>query len=208
MTHGKMKDTHSAMSQNEKGWTKIGEKTLNLSKDREEIAVSGAEKFSSIKIKVPEDAMVDLKNVIVEYEGGTKQNVDMSSAVSSATDESKIIELNSTDRNVKKISFAYEPRESKNSMSINNGSTSGTKGKNSSSMDNSSSSMGTSSSSMDTSSNSMGKNSNSMGNSSGTNGTMDSKSTKKGTMGTSERGTKGSKAKIEVWGLRSDTALK
>jgi hypothetical protein len=109
--------TQSSMSQDEKGWTKIGEKAVNMSKNREEIAVTGAEKFSSIKIKVPQDAKVDLKDVVVEYEGGTKQKVDMSTAVNSATGESQVIELNSSDRNVKKISFAYEPREENTSMS-------------------------------------------------------------------------------------------
>ncbi|HEY3369586.1 MAG TPA: hypothetical protein VGK10_01980 [Prolixibacteraceae bacterium] len=163
-TQDKMNKAQGVMSKNEKGWTKIGEKTVNTAKDREEITLTGAEKFSSIKIKVPEDAMVDLKDVVVEYEGGAKQNVDMGTLMNSSTGESKVIDLTSSDRNVKKVSFAYTTHEAgmepKSSTSTSKGTTSTSKGTKSS-----------------------------------------TSSTTKGTQGTS-------KAKIEVWGLKSDTALK
>ncbi|HAH24178.1 MAG TPA: hypothetical protein DCL77_10550, partial [Prolixibacteraceae bacterium] len=164
----------------EKGWTKIGEKTVNTSKGHEEITVPGSEKFSSIRIKVPEDAMVDLKDVQVEYEGGTKQKVDMTKTTTSSVGEGKVIELNSSDKNVKSISFAYEAKESTGSTST--GTMSGTKGT-------SSSTKGTTSK-----------------------GTVSSSTSKEST-GTSQSskgtmGTQNSKAKIEIWGLKSETALK
>jgi hypothetical protein len=101
------------MSQSDKGWTKIGEKTVNLSKDedQEEISISGSEKLSSIKLKVDKAAMVDLKDIEVEYEGGGKQSVDISNPMNSTTGESKVIELNSNDKSIKKVNFVYKSRE-------------------------------------------------------------------------------------------------
>lgn len=101
------------MSQSDKGWTKIGEKTVNLSKDedQEEISISGSEKLSSIKLKVDNAAMVDLKDIEVEYEGGGKQSVNISNPMNSTTGESKVIELNSNDKSIKKVNFVYKSRE-------------------------------------------------------------------------------------------------
>lgn len=98
------------MSQDDEGWTKIGEKTVNLSKDRDEVTVSGSEKFSSIKIRVSDAAMIDLKDVEVEYEGGEKQTVEMDIPINTTTGESKVIDLESSDQNVKKITFDYKKR--------------------------------------------------------------------------------------------------
>ena len=182
------------MSQNDKGWTKIGEKSVNLSKGRDEIAVKGSEKFSSIKLKVTDAAMIDVEDVQVEYEGGGKQSVDMDSPLSSTTGESKVIELNSGEKSLKKVSFVYKPRDNSSGSQ--------------SSMDSKSSS-----SSMDSkgSSSSMGSNGtmDSNGSTMDSKGTMGSKSSKH-TMGSKSSkgsmGSKSSKAKIEVWGLKADTA--
>lgn len=97
-------------SEDEEGWTKIGEKTINLSKDRDEVTVSGSEKFSSIKIKVSDAAMIDVEDVEVEYEGGEKQTVEMDTPINTSTGESKVIDLESSDQNVKKITFEYKKR--------------------------------------------------------------------------------------------------
>jgi len=171
----KTQDTYGnqSMSQDDKGWTKIGEKTVNLSKDREEIAITGAEKFSSIKIKVTDPEMVDVENVVVEFEGGSKQTIAMDDMpINSTTGESKVIELDSSDRNIKKVSFDYKANDQ---MSGSKSSTSTSKG---------------------------------------TQGSMGSERSSKGTQGTAQKSTtgtstsQGSKAKVEVWGLKSDTALK
>jgi len=97
-------------SDNEKGWTKIGEKTVDLSKNSDEISVTGSETFSSIKIKVSDAAMVDLGDLEVEFEGGSKQNIDLETPINSSTGESEVIELNSSEGKVKKISFDYKTR--------------------------------------------------------------------------------------------------
>lgn len=98
------------MSQEDEGWTKIGEKTVNLSKGHDEVTISGSEKFSSIKIKLADAAMIDLQDVEVEYEGGEKQTVEMDIPINTTTGESKVIDLESSDQNVKKITFDYKKR--------------------------------------------------------------------------------------------------
>jgi hypothetical protein len=101
------------MSGSNKGWTKVGEKTVNLSKneDHGEINISGNEKLSSIKLKVDNAAMVDLQDIEVEFEGGGKQSVDMTNPMNSSTGESQVIELKSNDKSIKKVNFVYKSRD-------------------------------------------------------------------------------------------------
>ena len=101
-------------SQDNKGWTKIGEKTVNITKDKDnaEIDIEGSEKFSSIKLRVDDADMIDLEKVEVEYEGGEKQAVNMDAPLNEKTGESKVIQLDSKERNIKKINFGYKSSES------------------------------------------------------------------------------------------------
>ena len=98
------------MSQDDKGWTKIGETTVDMSEARDEIAVSGSEKFSSIKLKVTDASMIELEDVQVEYEGGEKQKIEMDTPLNTTTGESNVIQLDSEEKNVKKITFEYKTR--------------------------------------------------------------------------------------------------
>ena len=88
------------------GWHKIGERTVDFSKDRDEILVMGADKFASIKFKVT-DAAIDLIDLEVYYETGDKQDVKVNMPIKLAG-ESRIIDLNGGERSLKKIVFVYK----------------------------------------------------------------------------------------------------
>ncbi len=88
------------------GWHKIGETTVDFSKDRDEIAVVGADRFASIKFKVT-DAPIDLQDLEVYYESGDKQDVQVRTPINSGG-ESRVIDLNGGERALKKIVFIYK----------------------------------------------------------------------------------------------------
>ncbi len=91
------------------GWHKIGETTVNFEKDRDEVLVLGADKFASIKFKVT-DAAINLMDVEVYYESGDKQVVKINMPIKLAG-ESRTIDLNGGERNLKKIVFVYKSLE-------------------------------------------------------------------------------------------------
>ena len=112
--------------------------------------------------------MVALKDVQVDYEGGSKQTINIDTPLSSSTGESKVFELNSGEKSVKKISFAYTPSDKNRDSHNTNVRSQGSK---------------------DTTA--------VLGNSQEIQGTLNS-----------SQASKSLKAKIEVWGLKSNTALK
>ncbi|MFI5219607.1 MAG: hypothetical protein ACHQNT_08965 [Bacteroidia bacterium] len=88
------------------GWHKIAETTVAFEKDRDEVAVVGADRFAGIKFKVT-DASINLMDLEVYFENGTKQDVSVASVIKSGN-ESRVIDLNSGERDIKKIVFVYK----------------------------------------------------------------------------------------------------
>ena len=88
------------------GWHRIGETTVNFQKETDEIMLFGADRFASIKFKV-EDAPIDLVSMEVFYESGDTQTVKINMPIK-LKGESRIIDLNGGERNVKKIAFVYK----------------------------------------------------------------------------------------------------
>ncbi|HEU5166969.1 MAG TPA: hypothetical protein VFU29_15570 [Chitinophagaceae bacterium] len=88
------------------GWHKIGERQVDFVKDRDEILVAGADRFSSIKFMVTE-ASIDLLTLEVYYESGDRQDIEVHSPIM-AGNESRIIDLNGGERSLKKIVFVYK----------------------------------------------------------------------------------------------------
>ena len=88
------------------GWHKIGETTVDFKKERDEIAVLGADRFSAIKFKVLDES-IDLISAEVIYESGDPQNININIHVKSP-DYSRQIDLNGTERAIKKIVFVYK----------------------------------------------------------------------------------------------------
>jgi hypothetical protein len=95
-------------------WEKIGEKTLDLTKDSDfldfdqdgDVSVRANERYTAVKFKA-KDGTVDLTNVELEYEDGTKQMVNFESPVR-AESESKVVSLNQTDKKLEKINFNFK----------------------------------------------------------------------------------------------------
>lgn len=89
-----------------KGWQKIGETTVDFSKDRDEVSIIGADRFAALIFKVDE-APIDLMEIEVYYESGDNQKIKVGYAVKSPG-QSKEIDLNGGERSIKKIVFVYK----------------------------------------------------------------------------------------------------
>lgn len=96
----------SVMINDQKGWHKIGERAVNFVKDHDEFIVIGADRFSAIKFKVTE-ASIQLIKLEVYYESGDKQNIPVNSPIIAGV-ESRVINLNGGERELKKIVFEYK----------------------------------------------------------------------------------------------------
>ena len=87
------------------GWHKIGSTTVDYQKETDEVVILGADRFASIKFKITE-APVDIESIIVSYESGDSQKISLKSKIN-APGESKVINLNGGERNLKNIVFVY-----------------------------------------------------------------------------------------------------
>jgi hypothetical protein len=96
----------AVMVSDKTGWHKIGERHVDFVRDRDEILVVGADRFSAIKFMVTE-ASIDLLALEVYYESGDRQDIEVNSPVI-AGNESRVIDLNGGERSLKKIVFVYK----------------------------------------------------------------------------------------------------
>lgn len=96
----------AVMISDKTGWHKVGERNVDLVKDRDEISVIGADRFSSIKFMVTE-ASLELLDLEVFYESGDKQDIQVRNPVMAGT-ESRVIDLNGGERSLQKIVFIYK----------------------------------------------------------------------------------------------------
>jgi len=88
------------------GWHKIGETTVDFTKESDFISVIGADRFASLQFKVTE-APINLISVEVYFESGDSQKIEINMPIKVAG-ESKLIDLNGGERNLKKIKFVYK----------------------------------------------------------------------------------------------------
>ena len=95
----------AVMLDNDPGWHKISETTVNFTKDQDEILVLGADKFKAIKFKVTDGAihMLDLK---VYYSEGDAEDIKVAMDIAEGS-MSRQIDLKGTTRELKKVVFAY-----------------------------------------------------------------------------------------------------
>ncbi len=87
-------------------WIRIGETTVNFETDRDEINVMGADKFAAIKFKVM-DVPVHLMDLQVFFDDGGKQDINVNFPIK-PKGESRIIELDGGERDLKKIVLVYK----------------------------------------------------------------------------------------------------
>jgi hypothetical protein len=94
------------VTSDKKGWHKIGETTVDFTKERDEVVVLGANRFSAIRLKVA-DAPIDMIAAEAYYESGDKQDLKCPWSIK-APGESDLINLNGGERSLKKIVLIYK----------------------------------------------------------------------------------------------------
>ncbi len=88
------------------GWHKIAETTVDFTKDRDEVKVLGADRFTALKFMVTE-APLDLQDLEVWFENGTKQDISVKAPIQVGM-ESRVIELEGGQREINRIMFIYK----------------------------------------------------------------------------------------------------
>ena len=88
------------------GWHKIGETTVSFEKERDEIFVVGANRFSAIQFKVLNEP-IDLTDLEVYYDSGDKQDIAVNMTLQPKA-ESRVIELNGGERTLKRVVLVYK----------------------------------------------------------------------------------------------------
>ncbi len=88
------------------GWHKIAETKVDFSKDRDEVTITGADRFAKVQIKVT-DAPVEFFEMEVFYESGQSQLVPIKTLIKK-NGESRIIDLNGGERNLKSVVLKYK----------------------------------------------------------------------------------------------------
>lgn len=94
------------VTSDKKGWHKIGETTVNFKTERDQVLILVANKFAAIKFKVT-DAPIHLMDLEVYYSSGDKQDIKINMPIEAAG-ESRVVDLNGGERNLKKIVFVYK----------------------------------------------------------------------------------------------------
>jgi len=90
---------------NEPGWHKIGEITASFTSQTESISVLGADAFKAIKLRVT-DAPIHISSMKVYSENGEMQDVSVASELNAGA-ETRVIDLKSSDLEIKKVVFTY-----------------------------------------------------------------------------------------------------
>jgi hypothetical protein len=88
------------------GWHKIGETTVDFKKETDEIVVIGADRFASVKIKVDKEP-INLISFDIYFDSGEKQSVTIGKEFK-APGETRVVQLNGGERNIKKVVFTYK----------------------------------------------------------------------------------------------------
>src|SRR5438105_2781236 len=88
------------IASNEPGWHKIGEISASFKLQNESIVVLGADRFSSIKLRVT-DAPINIESVQVFYESGDIQDIDVKHEMKPGA-ETRVLDLKS-DEGLRKV---------------------------------------------------------------------------------------------------------
>ena len=97
--------TPKVVISDKEGWHKIGETTVDFTKETDEILVIGANRFSSLKIKIT-DAPINLGSFDIIFDNNEKQKVAVGQEFKTPG-ESKQVSLGG-EKNVKSVVFSYK----------------------------------------------------------------------------------------------------
>ncbi len=87
-------------------WHKIADKTVGENRYRDEIEISGIDRYTAIKVIVIESDLT-LYDLELTYAGGNGQVINISTEMKEGN-ETQVYGLDSSKRDLKKITFAYE----------------------------------------------------------------------------------------------------
>jgi hypothetical protein len=104
LVNAAMAQKPAIMISNEPGWHKIGEISASFKLQSESIVVLGADRFSSIKLRVT-DAPINIERLQVYYESGDVQEIDVKNELKAGA-ETRVLDLKS-DEGLKKVAFTY-----------------------------------------------------------------------------------------------------
>lgn len=96
-----------ALAGKEHGWERLGERKVNDRVDHDEILVTSAKgDFKSLKILVRDHA-VQFRDMKVHFGNGGTQDVQLRAVIAEGG-ESRVIDINGSDRVIRKVSFVYD----------------------------------------------------------------------------------------------------
>ena len=96
----------AAPAASQSGWTRLGQREVNDSVERDTIRARGSTQFRQVMICV-EQAPVRFYELVVRYRNGATQNVRIRSLVR-ASDCSRNIDLRGRNRDIEAVDFTYE----------------------------------------------------------------------------------------------------
>jgi len=99
-------DNRTVVVSDRTDWHKIGETTVNFDTDRDEVTVTGADKFAALKFKVT-DVPIHLMSMEAYFDDGDKQDISVNFPIK-PKGESRVIELDGGERDLKKVIFVYK----------------------------------------------------------------------------------------------------
>ncbi|HLO58975.1 MAG TPA: hypothetical protein VK179_09555 [Bacteroidales bacterium] len=103
---GAQQKDHKVVTSDKTDWYKLGETTVSFNTDRDEISVSGADKFGALKFKVM-DVPIHLMSLEAYFDDGGKQDINVNFPIK-PQGESRVIEIKGGERDLKKVVFVYK----------------------------------------------------------------------------------------------------
>ncbi len=99
----------SYVSVKAQSWEVIGKKTVNYAVDHDEMIVTSARgDFKAIKIRVTKAAL-NMHRCVVHFGNGSQQEIELKNNFAPGS-ESRIIDLNGSDRVINRITFWYDTK--------------------------------------------------------------------------------------------------
>lgn len=118
-THSNGGIAKPAIEMNDKaGWHRIATTSVTFNKERDEVAILGADRFAKLKFKV-KDAGIEISDMTVMYQDGTKQDVPVKSIFKEGM-ESRVIDVPGPEKDIAKIAFVYKtiPNQGKDKANV------------------------------------------------------------------------------------------
>ena len=92
----------------EEGWELLGESKANFVRDKDQVNVLSAERFTAIRFKV-EDKDIHLSNINVVYQSGDKLSPVMDEDIV-AGQLSRVVELGTEGKSIRSVDFSYRSK--------------------------------------------------------------------------------------------------